>query len=136
MDDVGHSVMGSYKTDKGQIMAWTPVTEKEVQAYRDYPDTFFGRRRRPTGRARDVVELFEFFYEVYRETPREKLLEFFKGASDLARLEQLSQQDLAIEYCERTARAGDWRGLNGRAAGGSGTKPLHRRFWRPTRCHR
>jgi hypothetical protein len=82
-------------------MATCQVTDKELQAYRAYPDRFFGRKLEPSRRAEDAVELFDFFYATYQHTPRERLLEFLKDASDFDELTTLSQRDLAIECCER-----------------------------------
>ena len=94
-------VWGAYRTAAGLITVTCPVTDKELQAYRAYPDTFFGRKLEPSRRAEDAVDLFDFFYETYQHTPRERLLEFLKGAPDFNELTKLSQRDLAIECCER-----------------------------------
>jgi hypothetical protein len=39
----------------------------------------------------------------HRNTPKEKLLEFMKEASDIGSLHALSQEELAKTYCERLA---------------------------------
>jgi hypothetical protein len=38
---------------------------------------------------------------IYKKTPKSKLLEFMKDAPDIYLLQQMDQADLAIEYCER-----------------------------------
>jgi len=40
-------------------------------------------------------------YESYRNTPKEKLLEFMSNAADISQLKELSQQELSEIYCER-----------------------------------
>ncbi|UWU94398.1 hypothetical protein [Bradyrhizobium sp. CB1015] len=52
------------------------------------------------------LELAMFYYETYKETPKEKLLEWMKDAIDLDYLHTLSQSDLAILFCERMALIG------------------------------
>ncbi len=49
----------------------------------------------------DPFELFEWMHETHRKSTKEMLLEFLKGASDIDLLKDLSQQDLALIYCER-----------------------------------
>jgi len=45
----------------------------------------------------------DFFYESYKDTPREKALEWLAGAPDYERLKTLTQKDLAITLCDRRA---------------------------------
>ena len=47
--------------------------------------------------------MFDFLYKSYKETPKERLLEFMKDAPDLEELQQLSQKDLSEVVCERWA---------------------------------
>jgi hypothetical protein len=95
---------GIYRTTEGtQIMATSPLTEAELAGWERHPDTFFGEIRPTGGRAENWLDLCEFLYQTYRETPRDRLLEFMGGAPDFAYLQGLSQEDLAIEYCERVA---------------------------------
>lgn len=47
------------------------------------------------------MELFDFMYESYQNTPKEKLLEFMSNAADISQLKELSQQELREIYCER-----------------------------------
>jgi len=49
----------------------------------------------------DTVDLFYFFYETYKETPKERLLEFMKNASDFNDFKDLSPKDLLEAVCER-----------------------------------
>ncbi len=51
--------------------------------------------------------MFEFFLDAYKDTPKERLLEFMKGAADFSSLQQMDQADLAIEYTERSCAAID-----------------------------
>src|ERR1700741_2011440 len=46
------------------------ISDAELAAYRAYPETFFGEIRRPTRHAKTLVDLCDFFYETYKNTPR------------------------------------------------------------------
>ena len=60
-------------------------------------------RRRGREGVNTPLELFELLHETYRNTPKEKLLEFLKGAPDLADLSTLPHDELVLVYCERMA---------------------------------
>ncbi len=85
----GNTSIGSYE-----------LSDRELQAYRRYPDTFFGVYKKQNTRARDALELYDFFFGVYKNTPKEKLFEFLKGHPDIDRLKAMCQDDLAKFYCE------------------------------------
>ena len=86
----GRSIIGTY-----------PMTDEELSAYKKHPDTFFGIYQ-PVGKeTKDPMELFDFFYRTYSQTPKEKLLDFMKSHPDNEKLTQETQKELAIIYCER-----------------------------------
>jgi hypothetical protein len=60
--------------------------------------------------------LCDFFYETYKNTPRDKLLEWMAGAPDIERLRTLPQKDLAIIICERWAYSAFQAGNEKRAS--------------------
>ncbi|SDS16772.1 hypothetical protein SAMN05444158_1217 [Bradyrhizobium canariense] len=96
------AVMGVYETLDGvHLIVRTPMTESEIAAWKRHPDTFFGEVRPLPQKANNWLELAQFFLNTYKSTPREKLLEWMKGANDIEYLKTLSQADLAILYCER-----------------------------------
>ena len=47
--------------------------------------------------------MFDFLFERYQHTSKEKLLEFLAAMPDFEELAKQSQRDLAITYCERMA---------------------------------
>ncbi len=77
------------------------LSEAEVKAYRSHPETFFGRVQKISKNTNDPLDLYSFFLQSYKETPREKLLEFMAGAPDLDELKQLSEEELRYAYAER-----------------------------------
>jgi hypothetical protein len=99
-------VFGCYQLATGEyVNAACPISDAELSAYRHYPETFFGEVREPPRQAKMLVEFCDFFYETYKNTPREKLLEWMSAAPDIDRLRTLPQEDLAIIICERWAYA-------------------------------
>jgi hypothetical protein len=70
------SVMAIMRLDDGHHISVTmPITQDELNAYRESPETFFGTYE-PQTRAKHPVELYEIILSVYRNTSRERLLEF------------------------------------------------------------
>jgi hypothetical protein len=95
-------VYGIYELDDGRsIISSCLLTEEELYAYKRYPDTFFGIYRQRGRRTDDPLEMFDWLYETYRNTPKEKLLEFLRGHPDFEQLKGENHKELAITYCER-----------------------------------
>jgi hypothetical protein len=94
-----------YRTRAGAYVHYTnTLTDDEVHAHRLHPQTFFGVvKDNATRKGETVVELFDFLFETYQRTPKEKLLEFLAEMPDHDELMMQSQRDLAITYCERMA---------------------------------
>ncbi len=86
--------------DNGWICR-TPMSQGELDDYKQYPDTFFGIHLQQGRKARTPLELFDFMYESYKNTPKEKLLEWMANAKDFAELKNLTQNELREIYCER-----------------------------------
>jgi hypothetical protein len=98
------SVVGVLRLDDGNhIMTKMPITEGELNAYRDSPETFFGAYE-PSTKAETPVEVYERMLSVYGQTPRERLLEFLSGHPNFEAFCQLSELELAKIYAEGIAR--------------------------------
>lgn len=109
IDESQQMALGCHHLTTGEhIFATCPISDAELQAYRRYPDTFFGEVRQPSRRRDTLVDFRDFFYETYKDTPQETALEWLAGAPDHEQLETLSQKDLAITLCERWA----WTAFN------------------------
>jgi hypothetical protein len=94
-------VFGVYRTNDGkQIICTNPMTDQELIAYRRQPDTFFDVCLKQGKKARDPLALFDFFYESYKNCPREKLLSFLKDRDDFENLKTFSNEELLITCCE------------------------------------
>lgn len=95
-----------HETATGEhLMVSVPISDAELEAYRRHPSTFFGEVRHVGGRAETCLDLCDFFYETYKNSRREKLLDFLASSPDIEDLKKLSQKDLAITYSERCALA-------------------------------
>jgi hypothetical protein len=98
--------MGIYRLEDGRsIIATCPLTKDELAAYRKYPDTFFGVYKEQGRKAETPLELFDFFFDTYKQTTKEKLLDFMKNHDDIDRLKELEQEELAVTFCERSVYA-------------------------------
>jgi hypothetical protein len=89
------------ETDNGQFMVKVPLGDAEFAAWSRHPDTFFGSVGPRDMKAESPLDLYDFFHNSYKDTPREKLLEFMSGAPDAAALSALDQPALAKLYAER-----------------------------------
>lgn len=93
--------------DQKRFMVQIPLTDGELLAYAQHPTTFFGVIDRNAGRpmAKTAMDCFNFFWESYSNTPKDKLLEFLSQAQDIERLKRMSQEEVATEYCARMAES-------------------------------
>ena len=78
-----------------------PLSAAEMRAYKAHPETFFGRVQHVGGNINEPIEMFEFMYGSYKTTPREKILDWMKGAPDIDELARLPDEDLRLVYIER-----------------------------------
>ena len=93
--------LGFQLDDGRSIIMTAPMSDAEISAYTAHPDTFFGVVMPVGKRLDDPLELFEWFYENYRNTPRERLLEHMASWPDLDELTKLSDEDLLRAYVDR-----------------------------------
>jgi hypothetical protein len=99
-------VFGAYLLENGTRAIFTcPVSDEEIEAYKKYPDTFFGVPRHQGRKIDDPLELYDFFYDVYKKSSREKFLEFMKNWPNIEKLQKLSDKELAETYCENLVYA-------------------------------
>jgi len=100
-----NKVMCMYGTESGeQFLATDTLTDAELKAYNEHPETFFGvLDRNGKGNMTNPLDFYEWSRPIYNATPRERLLELLRGFGGLAGLENLPQNELANIFCERTA---------------------------------
>lgn len=90
----------SFDDGNAGIYKW-PLSDTEMAAWRRHPDTFFGEVGQRTTTANGPLELYDFFFNSYQNTPRVRLLELMAGAPDFSELNQLDQPSLASIFAER-----------------------------------
>lgn len=90
--------------DTGEsVIVTAPLTPEELAGYKRHPDTFFGIEMKVPRKAETPMDLFDFIVEGYRDTPRERLLEFMADHPDIEELKAMSKEDLTEVYAERCA---------------------------------
>lgn len=91
--------------DQQRFIVQIPLTDEELQAHAQHPSTFFGVIDRNAGRTspKTALDWFNFFWETYSRSTKEKLIEFMGGAPDIERLKEMTQEALVTEYCTRMA---------------------------------
>lgn len=93
---------GVLRLDDGRrVMVGFDLSDAELEAWRMHPETFFGELRTHHPPAKTPLDLFDFFYSCYRETPREKLIELMAGHPDASQLQDKPQSELAELYAYR-----------------------------------
>lgn len=80
------------------------LSSNEMAAYRRHPETFFGKYKQGNRQASNPKEFYDFLYETYQHSTREKLLEFLKGHPEYEKLQEKGQEELAKIYCLALAR--------------------------------
>jgi hypothetical protein len=77
------------------------LTDLEMRAWRSHPDTFFGVVSQNGRNITSPFELFDFILNSYKDTARDRLLEFLSDSKDIEYLRTLDQKALAKVYAER-----------------------------------
>lgn len=98
-DKVAHLIF--QLQDGRNILTKVPLSDGELAAYRQHPETFFGVHLQVSKETKDPLALFEFFYDAYKNTPRERMLEFLKSAHDFDELSKLPDDELLLVFCDR-----------------------------------
>ncbi|OBS32752.1 preprotein translocase subunit SecA [Pseudomonas syringae pv. syringae] len=95
------------RDDQQRFIVKIPLTEDELQAHAQHPKTFFGVIDRNAGRLSPKTSLdwFDFLWETYSNSTKEKLIELMGHAPDIERLKRMNREELADEYCARMANA-------------------------------
>lgn len=94
-------VFGIYKLEDGRnIIAKCPISDEELLAYEQFPKTFFGVPLAKNNKAENALDLYDFFYESYKNSPRENILKLLKISPDNEKYKKLSKDELLKKLCE------------------------------------
>lgn len=96
------------------------MTPEELADHAQHPDTYFGVYQRQAGKVETAMQLFDFFVEGFKDTPKERLIELLPNYPDQDGLRAMPQKDLVELVAENSTM--------GAIASGFAVKPLrHRR---------
>ena len=98
----GSAWVGIATPDGKNMILKQPMTPEQIEDYKRHPNLFFGEESHNGGNIDDPYLMFKWLLKTYQKTPKEKLLEFMQGAGEMANLQNLSQEELALIYCEQT----------------------------------
>jgi hypothetical protein len=92
---------GFYKLSDGKHVGFEcPLTDDEIAAYQRHPETFFGVVKKGTKNTNDPIEFYDHCFEIYKNSPKEVLLNLMTGAANYEELAKSSQRELAEKYSE------------------------------------
>jgi hypothetical protein len=98
--------IGAFQLEDGRpILCSVPLSETELALYRGSPDTFFGVVKQLPKGLKHPLDVFDFCFNSYSQSSREKLLEFMSTWPNIATLRDLPQRDLAEIYSAHMATA-------------------------------
>lgn len=99
------SVWGIYELENGKrVIVECPLSDSELRAYREHPDTFFGEVKEVSKQINHPLEAYDWALSVYKDSPKENLLKLMKAEHD-DDLKVMSQGQLAKLYSEQIATA-------------------------------
>jgi hypothetical protein len=112
VDENYKRVIGAYSIEgeDRSILATSPITDAELAAYKQYPDTFFGIEVKQNQQITDPIAAYDFFYETYKNAPREIMLDFLKHSPSYSKFEKLPYSELVKVYAEQHVYALSRRG--------------------------
>lgn len=100
MDDKAYCVLQHPATNDSWIGTFD-MTPDELSDYAKHPDTYFGVYQRQNRKVETAMELFDFFVDGYRDTPKERLIELLPNYADQQGLRAMSQKELVELLAER-----------------------------------
>jgi hypothetical protein len=89
----------------GSVINSVPLSDGEIGAWKNHPDTFFGVLTQRKTTAETPLEVYDFFHASVRHASKERLLELMKGWSNLAKPATLTRDELASLYAEGLAES-------------------------------
>lgn len=105
MEDERKIYVTVYVQDGKSHMLSEEISDRELEVYRAYKDTYFGVIQYVNKGVKTPYEFFEWMMESYRNTPKDKLLSWMNDCGDFDDLKKLNQLELALTYCERATCA-------------------------------
>ncbi|MDR1026340.1 MAG: hypothetical protein LBL47_02970, partial [Lactobacillus sp.] len=92
-----------YNISGKRWIAQVPLSDLELAAYNRHPETFFGVKTKVQREIKDAIGFFEWFYDVYKNTPTENLLEFSVQYPQIEQIKKMSREEILLHLCEMYA---------------------------------
>lgn len=99
-NDKAHCILHDPAANKSWIGTFD-MTPDELADYAKHPDTYFGVYQQQTRRVETAMQMFDFFVDSYRDTPKERLIELLPNYADQEGLHAMSQKELVELLAER-----------------------------------
>lgn len=99
-NDKAYCILHDPKTNKSWLGTFD-MTPDELADYAKHPDTYFGVHQRQGRKAESAMEMFDFFVDGYRDTPKERLIELLPYYPEQEALSAMPQKDLVELLAER-----------------------------------
>lgn len=93
-NDKAHCILHDPATNKSWIGTFD-MTPDELADYAKHSDTYFGVYQRQTRKVETAMEMFDFILDVYRDTPKERLIELLPNYAGQEALRAMSPKELA-----------------------------------------
>jgi hypothetical protein len=77
------------------------MTPEELADYARHPDTYFGVYQRQSKGLQTIMDMYDFFAEGHKNTPKDKLIALLPNYPDQEELKRLSQKELVEIVAER-----------------------------------
>lgn len=100
MNGKAYAVLHDPSTNKSWIGTFD-MTPEELEDYEKYRETYFGVHEKSGRKIETVVEMFDWLFDSYRHTPKERLIELMADHPDQESLRNHKQEELAEILCER-----------------------------------
>jgi SEC-C motif len=99
------SATGVFRLDDGvTVLCSVPLSDDELAAYHESPETFFGEYK-PQNRVNHPVELYEWLLSVHKKSPRDTLLGLLKTHPQFVAMKDLPQDELVKIFADAQASA-------------------------------
>ena len=92
--------VGIYTLEGDAHILTRSMSDSELEHYRLHGEAIFGVSDRGPKNIEEPYELFEFFMDGYKDTPRATLIQLLEGRPDYAQLESLDDTELRLVLCE------------------------------------
>ncbi len=89
-----------FTPDKQSLILKQPMSDSEIEDYKQYGDAYFGRPEPPRKEIKTSLDMFQWVVKSSRGMSRKGMLEWFGKRPDIDRLAAMNDDDLYMEYCE------------------------------------